>query len=105
MTSAWVRTELSVSFGARTFRFDSQVSMVRNDFQRHGGKLRGRRGQQAGPIAPHHLIAVVAVIGRVDAGTLGEAAPDVVDALLVVAARIDDRQLARFLPLDTIPAR
>ena len=32
MTSSWVRTELSVSFGALTVRFDSQVSMVRNDF-------------------------------------------------------------------------
>jgi len=40
---------------------------------------------------------VVAVVGRVDAGTLGKAAPDVVDALLVVAARIDDRQLAEVL--------
>ena len=37
---------------------------------------------------------MIAAVGRVDAGALGEAAPDVVDALLVVAARVDDRQLA-----------
>ena len=62
--------------------------------QRHRRDLRCRRGQQTRPIAPHHLIAVIATVGRVDAGTLREAAPDVVDALLVVAARVDDRQLA-----------
>jgi len=40
---------------------------------------------------------VVAAVRRVDAGTLREAAPDVVDALFVPAARIDDRQLAQVL--------
>ena len=32
ITSACLRTELSVSLGALTFSFDSQVSMVENDF-------------------------------------------------------------------------
>src|SRR6185436_16401630 len=57
-------------------------------------ELRRRGGQEAGAVAPHHLIAVVATVGRVDAGTLREAAPDVMNALLVEAARVDDRQLA-----------
>ncbi len=32
ITWAWARIELIVSFGALAFKFDSQVSMVRNDF-------------------------------------------------------------------------
>src|SRR5256885_2707586 len=48
--------------------------------QRDRGDLRRRGGQEPRPIAPHQLIAVIAVVGRVNAGTLREAAPDVVDA-------------------------
>ena len=40
---------------------------------------------------------MVATVGGVDAGTLREAAPDVVDALFVPAARIYDRQHAQVL--------
>jgi hypothetical protein len=56
---------------------------------------------------PDHLIAVIAPIGRIDSGALRKSARDVVDTLLVIAARIDDRQLAKFLAArnDAAPVR
>ena len=58
MTSAWLSTELSVSFGALTVRFGSQASMVKNDRSVTAVNCAGVAGK-AGAIAPHHLIAVV----------------------------------------------
>src|SRR6185503_19178652 len=77
-TCACVRTEFTVSLGALALRFESHVSMVRND-RSVTDELRHRRGREAGPVAPHHLVTVIAV-GRVDTSAFGEAAPDIVDA-------------------------
>ena len=93
-TCACVRTSLSVALGAVATKLLSHVVHGEERLHRHGRHLRRRRGQQAGAVAPHHLVVVIAVRG-VDARTLGERAPDVVDALLVEAARVDDRQLAQ----------
>ena len=49
MTSAWVRTELSVSFGALTVRFESQVSMVKNDFSVTAANCAGVAGKSPVP--------------------------------------------------------
>src|SRR5882672_9921749 len=49
ITSACLRTELSVSFGALTFRFDSQVSMVKSDFSvtaANCATVAGRRSEE-----------------------------------------------------------
>src|SRR5882762_1718847 len=55
ITWAWVRTELIVSFGALAFRFDSQVSMVRNDFTVTAaicGGIEGKRPNGPEVVAP-----------------------------------------------------
>ena len=80
--------------------------------RRHRGHLRGGCGQQPGAIAPDDLVAVVAVVVRLDAGAFGEGAPDVVDAERPIRRLPSSKpresmigSLPRFLPLDTMPAR
>jgi hypothetical protein len=68
--------------------------MVRNDFTVTAATCAAVPGSRAGAVAPHDLVVVIAV-RAVDASTLGERPPDVVDSLLVPAARVDDGQLAQ----------
>ena len=76
-------------------------------FHRHCRDLRRGCGQEPGAVAPHHVVAMVAAVGRLDPGAFRKRAPDVVDALFVVAARIEDRQLpeVRAARHDAAPVR